>query len=481
MRLSKRFAFSSKHWDNARGHRDGTKRARRGKRPVASSIQPAIVHCRIELLEDRLLLAANPMITAPAAATVNENAALTFSNATNNAISLTDAAATGTSDNLSLGVTHGTLTFASTSSLTFINGTRNGSPGVNVRGTLAALNAALSAPNGLTYQPAPGFSRSDSLKISLFDSGDKLMGSATVAITVDAPPKLTVPAPATVIENGKLSFSAAANDGILVTDTAEFNGNFDSLTLNVGHGTLTLGSTTNLVFTAGGNGTSSMTFEQTPANLRAALDGLVYQPASGYSGLDALTISVKNPIDMQTASKSVTIYVNTWTGITAASLASENNAEAQGADFELLLPNGDLMVHGGNVGPTTTWYEIKPDSTGSYANGTWSQLASMNVARLFFSADVLPNGDVFVFGGEYASDGQVTTANGAQYSDSAEIFTPPSANNLVGTWTMVAPDPHVYTNLKILNMTFPSISLGGDQPSEVLSVELANATARSSR
>jgi hypothetical protein len=50
-----------------------------------------------------------------------------------------------------------------------------------VRGTLTNLNAALS---GLKFTPTTNYTGSSSLVVTLQDSGDKLSGSATVAITV---------------------------------------------------------------------------------------------------------------------------------------------------------------------------------------------------------------------------------------------------------------------------------------------------------
>jgi len=46
---------------------------------------------------------------------------------------------------------------------------------------------------------------------------------------------------------------------------------------------------------------------------------------------------------------------------------------------------------------------LTPDSHGSYLNGTWVQVASMNYSRMFFASAVLTNGNEFVAGGE---DGQ---------------------------------------------------------------------------
>jgi hypothetical protein len=69
---------------------------------------------------------------------------------------------------------------------------------------------------------------------------------------------------------------------------------------------------------------------------------------------------------------------------------------------------------------TNGWYRLTPDSHGSYINGTWTTLASMHDTRLYCSSDVLPDGRVFVAGGEYGSGGS-----------SAEVYDPVS-----NTWTM---------------------------------------------
>ena len=68
---------------------------------------------------------------------------------------------------------------------------------------------------------------------------------------------------------------------------------------------------------------------------------------------------------------------------------------------------------------------LTPDIHGSYLNGTWSQLAAMNNGRLFFSSQLLTNGDLWVAGGE---DGP-----GGSHS---EVYDP--LNNV---WTEV-PDPN---------------------------------------
>lgn len=77
------------------------------------------------------------------------------------------------------------------------------------------------------------------------------------------------------------------------------------------------------------------------------------------------------------------------------------NLAPNGVETMLLLPDGTVMAEGS--GPNTAWYKLTPDSTGSYINGTWTTLASMHYSRLYYSSDVLTNGNVFVAGAEYGN------------------------------------------------------------------------------
>src|SRR5262249_59621250 len=45
----------------------------------------------------------------------------------------------------------------------------------------------------------------------------------------------------------------------------------------------------------------------------------------------------------------------------------------------MLLSDGTVMAQGG--GQVNTWFKLTPDAGGSYANGTWSRLASMTATR----------------------------------------------------------------------------------------------------
>jgi hypothetical protein len=258
-----------------------------------------------------LAVDAAPSIQVPGPATVTENVPYTFSGS----IAVFDATSSGTSDSLTLAVSHGGLTLGSTAGVSFVSGS-NGTSSMTISGTLTNLNAAL---NGLVYTPNVRYTGPDSLQLSVNDAGDNLSGSAAVSITVIAPPAVTAPATASSNENASWTFS-----GTISLADAAASGTSDSLTLAVGHGTLTLGSTSGLTFSAGANGASSMTVAGTLANLNAALNGLIYAPNSGYSGADSLHIFLADSGDGLSNSATVSITVNAPPSIAAPATASLN-------------------------------------------------------------------------------------------------------------------------------------------------------------
>lgn len=103
----------------------------------------------------------------------------------------------------------------------------------------------------------------------------------------------------------------------------------------------------------------------------------------------------------------------TWTALNSSPPVTVNEA--------LVLSDGTILTDNGSG----QCARLTPDIHGSYVNGTWTQLSSMNYSRLFFSTELLTNGTVFVAGGEYG--------NG---SDHGEIFNP-----LRNIWTKIYPDP----------------------------------------
>jgi hypothetical protein len=115
----------------------------------------------------------------------------------------------------------------------------------------------------------------------------------------------------------------------------------------------------------------------------------------------------------------------------------------------LLLTDGTIMVQDqGKAGAgSSNWWRLTPDNTGSYLNGTWSQLASMQAgySPLYYASAVLPDGRVIVNGGEYNGTGTgVWTTKGSLYDPVANTWTPvtpPSGWSTIGdAQSVVLPD-----------------------------------------
>jgi hypothetical protein len=106
----------------------------------------------------------------------------------------------------------------------------------------------------------------------------------------------------------------------------------------------------------------------------------------------------------------------------------------------LLESDGTVLVHNepdNNVtGGTTDWWKLTPDSSGSYIDGTWSQIASMpaGYTPLYFASAILPDGRMIVEGGEYIGENAVWSNEGAIY------------NPVTNSWASVAPPPG-WTNI----------------------------------
>jgi len=229
-----------------------------------------------------------PSITAPASASTNEDTALAFTT-----ISVNDVDAGAGNVTVTLGVTNGTLTLASTSGLTV---TGNGTSSVSATGTLANLNVAL---NGLSYAPNANYNGSDSLAITADDNGNTgaggpLTDAETVAITVNAvndAPGNSVPGTQTVAEDTNLVFSTS-NGNAITTSDVDAGGNSVQVTLTSTNGTLATGSTLNVTVT--GNGTSNVTIVGTISDINAALEGTTFTPNLNFNGSASITMTTND-------------------------------------------------------------------------------------------------------------------------------------------------------------------------------------------
>jgi hypothetical protein len=101
----------------------------------------------------------------------------------------------------------------------------------------------------------------------------------------------------------------------------------------------------------------------------------------------------------------------------------------KGLGVKLLLPDGTVMVQTctDSVACGNTWVRLTPDSHGSYQHGTWSKMPSMHYERTDYSSLIMPDGRVFIIGGEYTNN-----IGGGQ----GEIYDP--SNN---AWSLAAKIP----------------------------------------
>lgn len=121
----------------------------------------------------------------------------------------------------------------------------------------------------------------------------------------------------------------------------------------------------------------------------------------------------------------------------------------------LLLTDGTVLVHDAEA---LDWYKLTPDDTGSYANGTWSQVASLptGYAPLYFASAVLPDGRVIIQGGEYNA---ACSANNPVWVNQGAIYDP-----VANSWSAVSPPSGWGSNTCGASLTDPI----GDAQSIVL-------------
>ncbi|HTB32298.1 MAG TPA: kelch repeat-containing protein, partial [Bacteroidia bacterium] len=99
---------------------------------------------------------------------------------------------------------------------------------------------------------------------------------------------------------------------------------------------------------------------------------------------------------------SSSLFISLCSAQTGTWALTKTPAPQWGNGQMLVLTDGTVICHnyaGGGYG--RGWSRLTPDSTGSYANGTWSTIANMHDDRADFASQVLPSGKVWVAGGEY--------------------------------------------------------------------------------
>lgn len=110
----------------------------------------------------------------------------------------------------------------------------------------------------------------------------------------------------------------------------------------------------------------------------------------------------------------------------AQTLKTLTHQPPDGIQITFQLTDGTVMAQGNGA---SDWWKLTPDITGSYVNGTWTQLASLPAGYVpdDFASAVLADGRLVITGGEYNNGNFALTNLGAIYD--------PKAN----TWTALTP------------------------------------------
>ena len=190
------------------------------------------------------------------------------------------------------------------------------------------------------------------------DSNQETLDAFTLALdSINDSPVNSVPGIQTTDINTDLTFNLANGNLISVSDS-DIGTNDLEVTLGVANGTLTLSGTTNLTFTAGdGADDANMTFHGAISAVNAALNGLVYTPATSFNGMDTIVLSSNDQgatgiggvrsdtdsIDVQIGGVTFQQGVNGYTGtvdtelhsaIPTTQLSAEDTIRVDQLDFE---------------------------------------------------------------------------------------------------------------------------------------------------
>jgi len=145
------------------------------------------------------------------------------------------------------------------------------------------------------------------------------------------------------------------------------------------------------------------------------------------------------------------------TGTATASPKLQNlqslvNQPPDAAGLGFLLTDGTVMFQGAGL---SDWPKLTPDISGSYLNGTWSQLASLpaGYSPEDYASATLADGRVVITGGEYNLGTFVLTNLGAIYDPVADAWTslaPPTGWDYIGdSPSVVLPDGQFLVGQKI--------------------------------
>ena len=121
------------------------------------------------------------------------------------------------------------------------------------------------------------------------------------------------------------------------------------------------------------------------------------------------------------------------------------------ASIQIMVQMTDGTILAQSYDDAQSWMKLTPDALGSYINGTWTNLASASIPRLYFASQILPDGRFWMVGGEYTGPGLLPN-----WGASGEIYDP-----VLNTWTPITPFP-AQSNCPQLNYVSGDLTMGSN-------------------
>ncbi|HTW87565.1 MAG TPA: choice-of-anchor D domain-containing protein [Candidatus Binataceae bacterium] len=163
------------------------------------------------------------------------------------------------------------------------------------------------------------------------------------------------------------------------------------------------------------------------------------RPVPIASGTQSDRQPIAPPAASQAGANAPSVTSGTWTPL--------NNEPSFYPGSAFLLTDGTVLVQD-STQIDVAWWKLTPDDTGSYINGTWSQVASPSdcpngypgasddtvYSPLYYASAVLPDGRLVVIGGEYNYDYDYASSDGstAVWTDQGAIYDP-----VANRWTCI--------------------------------------------
>jgi len=194
----------------------------------------------------------------------------------------------------------------------------------------------------------------------------------------------------TVLENNSLTITGA--DALEVATNGPTAANSMEVTLSVSDGIITLGAPGSITITGGANGTDTITFTGTPAQVNIAMASIIYTPDTGFSGSDTLVFTATSGGISDTDNIPITVTPGTSSlTVTKTALPAVNVPVGATITYTYVVTNtGDQVLtnislsdshNGSGPAPSPTNEALTLDggapggSSDSGNNGIWDTLA----------------------------------------------------------------------------------------------------------